>query len=218
MCLEGQDQTNKPFFQEYYMSPLKRMVERTSSDSVKILPFDETLRPTILRFMSQVDADFHPPLSSDKRRGSLEKYIDYMLADGRGKVQVALRDGEAQGFMGYRIEEDGRLYMSTWAMKKDIRGSPTFLKLLDRVFSDPDLSDVELFWATTSSENIRVQKTLAKLGMVQTAYLSGDYDGERDTLVFQGNVKKAKDYIKKLMRRRYGWGEDLPSPRDFDDR
>jgi hypothetical protein len=153
-------------------------------------------RARALEFLRLIDDKFLPPLSSPLRYGSLEGYLDYSLADGRGRVLVYERGPHIIGFLAYRYEQGAELrpgeliYLSNMCVSESLMGTVLlhlYHAMIRQVEKD-GLGPPQRIWAKTWRENRASAKTLARVGLqhVQTIPNDPAFQGCRDTLIFEG--------------------------------
>jgi hypothetical protein len=170
------------------------MNEHEPGEPVRLYAPDD--RERTLAFLQLVDHKFVPPLSSKLRYGSLAAYLDYSLADGRGRVVLYERNGGVIGYLAFRYEhgEDAcagdSIYLSNMCGSESLMGT-VLIHLYQAMVRQVELEGwgaAKRIWAKTWPENFASAKALTRLGLKHVRTIASDpaFGGCRDTLVFEG--------------------------------
>jgi hypothetical protein len=170
------------------------------NDSARVNPvrlYTAADRDQTLAFLSQVDDQFLPPLSSPLRQGSLAAYLNYSLADGHGRILLYPHGTAFIGYLAFRYERRDHqalgetVYLSNMAVTESRMGlvlTRLFQGLVCQVAQD-GYGPPTRIWAKTWRQNRASARALGRMGLalVQTVQADPAFHGIRDTLILEGS-------------------------------
>lgn len=145
-------------------------------------------REEVLGFLKEIDERFLPPLSSPHRKGSIEGYLDYMLAEGMGKVLLYENEGRMEGLFSYRFEGDrlDTMYLCAAGVKEPRSGGVALYRMCEAMVDAERDKDIRRVWAKTWEGNHDSRRFLEKIGLKPRETVPGDYGGIRTTVTYEG--------------------------------
>ncbi len=160
-------------------------------------------RKAVLGFLREIDERFLPPLSSPKRRGSIEGYLDYMLAEGRGKVLLYEKDGRVEGLFSYRFEGDrlDTMYLCAAGVREPRSGAVALYRMCEAMVDAERDRDILRVWAKTWEGNQDSRRFLEKIGLKLKETVPGDFGGSRTTVTYEGAWQDIVGFFDRRVRR-----------------
>ena len=146
-------------------------------------------RAKVKELLLKIDSEFSPPISVQE--GSLDLYLDGLLADG--KIIIEESDSSIGAMLGY-THKGGMVTINILWIAKEKRKTRFLYNLFMYAFQNESSFEGKIT-AKTNEDNADMRKVLEKLGFEITKKIEEHMTPERTSLIYEANFSDVKNYL-----------------------